>query len=147
MEIIPATAPTGRQQMGKLRWMSVTIIPPQAVTTTMEMTRLTPSDEADIMLSVMYLDNQEPSYDGYDFSQPTAIASGATTTTKTHKTYIEAAQGQGSPPSPPDAEGRSEEWFNQYNCYISVWYVLLDNQYMVYVFINTYLLNNIWQSR
>ena len=65
--------------------------------------------EAEIMLTVMDLDNYNLSYDWYAFFQPAAIASGATNTTKPRNNYIESSQGQEEPMSPQDAARRRVE--------------------------------------
>ena len=104
------------------------------------------SSKAETMLAAMDIYNCNPSYDSYDFSQRAAISSNATTTTKPRKTYLEAGQGQGTPPSPPETADRSTESFNKSNHSISVWYVLLNNQYTVDMFSNHSLLTNINQA-
>ena len=105
------------------------------------------SGKAKNMMDAIDLDDYDPSYDGYDFFQHAAITRYFfTTTNKPRNTYLDVVQGQGTPPSNPGASGRGSELFNQSNCYIQVWYILLDNQYMVYVFSNAYLLTNILQA-
>ena len=103
------------------------------------------NDEADIIISAMDIDNYKMSYDGYAFSQPSNILSGTTITTKPHRNYLKVAQGQGDPTSPPDTAERNAGSFNQYNQYISVYYVPQDNQYTVDVFRNASLLTKIRQ--
>ena len=99
------------------------------------------------MLVTMNLDDYEPAYVGYAFSQPATIAGGAINTTKPRKTYIKAPLGHGDPPSNPYATGRSTESINQSNRSIPVWCVLLDNQSTVDLFCNSSLLTKISQAR
>ena len=71
--------------------------------------------KSETILSAMDIDDYKPSYGGYEFFQPVTIASSATDMTKPQNTYILESQGQGSPPSHPDAAGRSAKFSNQFN--------------------------------